>query len=87
MVISNSTTQLLVSQIVGRKEVEEGLVFVAGGHIGEKYDVIVDNISKPSRVIGVCGVPGRVMDKHDETAKKKMLEARAFLSKNLCRPA
>lgn len=87
MIMGNTATNLLVTDIAGRKEVEDGLFLVAGGHIGEKYDVIVDSISKPSRIIGVCDAPGRVMSEHDDTARTKILAAEAFLTRNNSRLA
>lgn len=81
MLVANEATNTISIKISGRKQIDDGLFFVAGGHIGEKYDVIVDNLSNPSKVIGVCGVPGRVMTDYDELAKQKLASAE-FLIKN-----
>jgi len=81
MIIGNTTTNLLATEIAGRKEIAEGLFLVAGGHIGVKYDVIVDSISEPSKIIGVCGDPGRVMNERDAKANSKLSAVEDFLSK------
>jgi hypothetical protein len=39
----------------------DGIRIVAGGVIGKRGDIIVDNISKPSAVIGVADGQGRVL--------------------------
>ena len=42
----------------GRNQIEEGIFIVSGGYMGHMDDIVVDNYSSPTRVIGVadgCG--------------------------------
>lgn len=46
-----------IENVVGRRKVNK-LHIVAGGFIGEKGDIIVDNIKKPTKIIGVSNGKG-----------------------------
>ncbi|UTE77496.1 2-dehydropantoate 2-reductase [Rossellomorea sp. KS-H15a] len=50
----NRETDLLVEKVMGEKVSNGGKRFVAGGKIGKKNDVIVDNITNPSEEIGIA---------------------------------
>lgn len=55
-------TKEFVTKAVGKKKLD-GFNIVSGGIIGEKGDIIVDNIKKPSRIIGISnGIGGVVKD-------------------------
>lgn len=50
----------LVKEIMGFKK-EDGITIVAGGIIGKNGDVIVDNISKPKKILGIADGLGGVI--------------------------
>jgi len=79
MVMNNKNTKNLVHNQYGRKEVAPNLYFVSGGYIGQKYDVIVDNVMTPTEVFGVCEAPGKVMYNLDETAQQKLALANKMM--------
>lgn len=50
-------TENFIENVVGKRKVN-GLNIVAGGFIGEKGDIIVDNIKKPTKIIGISNGKG-----------------------------
>ncbi len=54
-----SDTENFIRNIVGKRKVN-GLHIVAGGFIGERGDIIVDNIKKPTRIIGISNGKGGI---------------------------
>ena len=52
-------TENFIKNAVGKREVN-GLHIVAGGFIGEEGDIIVDNIKKPTKIIGVSNGKGGI---------------------------
>ncbi|MFH0837528.1 MAG: NAD(P)-binding domain-containing protein [Candidatus Aenigmatarchaeota archaeon] len=55
-------TKNLIENIMGKKTIGE-ITLVAGGYIGKRGDVIVDNISKPMKVLGIAdGIGGLLSD-------------------------
>jgi len=53
-------TEEFVTKVVGKKKID-GFNMVAGGVIGEKGDIIVDNIKKPNKIIGISNGRGSVL--------------------------
>ena len=51
-------SRLIMENETGRNQIEEGIFIVSGGYMGHMDDIVVDNYSSPTRVIGVadgCG--------------------------------
>lgn len=61
--------------VAGKKKINSFNV-VAGGYLGEKGDVVVDNISKPTQIIGIANGKGKVIGNSDrkkiELVKRRM---------------
>jgi hypothetical protein len=53
-------TRRLVEDVMGRRTIN-GVPIVAGGVIGARGDVVVDSISRPTRVIGIADGRGAVL--------------------------
>jgi hypothetical protein len=51
----------IVEENMGR-EMWDGVPVVAGGLIGDEGDIVVDNISRPTRVIGIADGRGGIQD-------------------------
>ena len=83
------TLPLMLSQILqlkfstyekfGRK-VTEDFCMVSGGMVGKKYDLVVDNFRKPTKIIGVCDGEGGFVEESDPNYKKliKLFEKSLF---------
>ncbi|OLC93314.1 MAG: hypothetical protein AUI92_03145 [Thaumarchaeota archaeon 13_1_40CM_3_38_6] len=54
------SSQEFVTKIIGKKKLN-GFNIVSGGIIGEKGDIVVDNIKKPTRILGIANGAGRVL--------------------------
>lgn len=72
-------TKEFVTKAVGKKKLD-GFNIVSGGIIGEKGDIIVDNVRKPSRIIGVSNGTGGVVkniihNKNADIVKRLLTES------------
>ena len=73
-------TKNLKEEVSGRKKIN-GINMVAGGIIGNKGDIIVDNITFPKKILGIADGLGRfekniedyseIIKKAEKTIKKK----------------
>ena len=78
---SNATlmlyTEKFLNQTFGFKKISNHKI-IAGGYLGKKGDIVVDKISKPSKIIGIADGAGGVLDskKHmkNVNAVKKILK-------------
>jgi hypothetical protein len=48
-----------VTEVIGKRNLD-GFNIISGGVFGEKGDIVVDNIKKPSRIIGISNGRGGV---------------------------
>ena len=64
-------TNSFIKNVMGKSSVANVPV-VAGGFIGDKGDIIVDNISKPTQVIGVADGSGGVLKDPGPEFKRRM---------------
>jgi len=67
-------TEIFIKNFIGHKKIY-GFDVVAGGIIGKRGDIIVDKISNPTRVIGICDGTGGVLNsrcskKYEKNLKK-----------------
>lgn len=69
------STQQLQSGL-GRRQLEDGVWIVSRGVMGSPLDVLVDNVSVPSRVIGVCNGTGDLIYGRDAEQRMKYVEER-----------
>ena len=53
---------------------------VSGGYIGNKYDVIVDNVNNVGHIYGVCDGIGSFMSEIDENAKNNIEEVKKIFN-------
>ena len=69
-------TEKFLSEVYGFRKIDNFKI-VAGGFLGEKGDIVVDKISKPSKIIGIAdGVGGIINTKH---YKKNVNKTKNFL--------
>ena len=68
-----STRKLLLG--LGRRQLKSGIWIVSRGVMGEQGDVLVDTISSPSRVIGVCNGLGDLLYGDEAQQKMKYVES------------
>jgi len=66
-------TENFIKKVIGHKKID-GINVVAGGVIGKKGDIIVDEISNPTRVIGVADGAGGVLNSTFSKKYEKDLE-------------
>jgi hypothetical protein len=66
-------TKKIIESIMGRRKFVDTSI-VAGGIIGQKGEVVVDNISNPTRVIGVANGKGGVIRNPTDPILKRNLE-------------
>lgn len=67
-------TEKFLKEVFGFRKIADFNI-VAGGYLGEKGDIVVDKISKPSRIIGIADGSGGIIDsknfkKNVNTAKR-----------------
>lgn len=74
-------TQQLIESVMGRRQIG-GVSLVAGGVIGHKGDIIVDNINKPASITGIANGYGDMQIELNEIDKKKIKKVTACLKKN-----
>ena len=63
-----------LQQGLGRRQLEDGNWIVSRGIMGAAGDVLVDNISKPRRVIGICNGAGDLLYGEEAMQKIKYVE-------------
>lgn len=68
-------TNNLIKNVMGKSRIAS-IPVVAGGFIGDKGDVIVDNVSKPTQVIGVADGSGGVLKDPEPKFKHRMEKVR-----------
>ncbi|SCA56293.1 hypothetical protein MTBPR1_20141 [Candidatus Terasakiella magnetica] len=56
--------QLMLNKL-GRKTLENGVSLISPGLIGQKGDVLVDDLHSPSRIIGVCDGKGDILNERE----------------------
>jgi 4-hydroxy-2-oxovalerate aldolase len=61
----------------------DGVSVVAGGIIGNKGDVVVDSISKPTQIIGIADGTGHVLYKESEFESRKQTVSKYILNNQL----
>jgi 4-hydroxy 2-oxovalerate aldolase len=70
-------TSELVDEVIGAEDYD-GIRVVAGGALGERGDIVVDSISRPTRVIGVAdGIGGLLSEAEAERYRKKVIKVKA----------
>lgn len=67
-----ATRQL--QQGLGRRQIENGVWIVSRGIMGATGDVLVDDVSKPGRVIGVCNGMGDLLYGEEAIQRMKFVE-------------
>jgi len=79
--ISILETEDLVSNVIGKLSYE-GMTIVAGGYMGLEDEIIVDNISKPTMVIGVANGDGKVKyPPYSQELKDKIAKVEELIKK------
>lgn len=72
--VSRYLSTLQLQRGLGRRQLEDGLWIVSRGVMGSSGDVLVDNVSSPSRVIGVCNGTGDLLYSEEAVQKMKYVE-------------
>ena len=60
---------------LGRRQLESGVWIVSRGVMGEMGDVLVDDVSRPARVIGICNGMGDLLYGEEVGQRIKIVEA------------
>lgn len=72
-------TEQLIKSIMGRRELN-GILLVAGGVIGRRGDIIVDDISNPTSIVGIADGQGDIIFNLMESDKDKINKAKNVLN-------
>lgn len=64
-------TENLIKNVMGKKSIA-GVHVVAGGLIGERGDIVVDDIAKPTQVIGIADGKGGIAKEQTPEEKQRM---------------
>jgi len=82
MIKQSKYTELFFDKVVGIKEVED-VTIAAGGIIPDEGTVIVDQIEKPTQVVGVADGSGGLKLGETDTERYKIEKIRTYISKNI----
>jgi len=75
-------TQQLIKSVMGRRKVND-IFFVAGGAIGHRGDIVVDDINNPTVIAGVANGHGDMLIELTKADKEKIEKAKVFLRKRV----
>lgn len=81
MIKQNDYTQKFFNEVAGRKVIKNTTI-VAGGIIGEEGSVIVDQIKKPTQIIGIADGSGGVKKNETIEENRKIKSIQQFISEN-----
>ena len=70
---------MIVSQEMGRQEIEKGVFIVSGGYMGLVDDIVVDNYRDPYKIIGIANGMGDFKKKFTDDDYERLSIVRARL--------
>lgn len=81
LIKQNNYIKFFLNEVVGQKEVND-VVIVAGGIVGKEGSVIVDQIEKPTQIIGIADGSGGIKKVESSTERDRIKTIQQYISQN-----